>query len=74
MKNEAPVRKIPDINTCRDYMCHENPTATPEEAAFALWSRYPNTLTFEAFLQGARAIQELKDMNLPPPSTRDKTP
>jgi hypothetical protein len=50
------------IDTVRDYMCFENPTATPEEAAFALWERYPNTYSHEAFLKSTRIVQEVKDL------------
>jgi hypothetical protein len=50
------------IDTVRDYMCFENPTATPEEAAFALWNRYPNTYSYEAFLKSTRMIVEVKEI------------
>ncbi|HXJ87613.1 MAG TPA: hypothetical protein VMS18_12400 [Candidatus Binatia bacterium] len=50
------------IDTVRDYMCFENPTATPEEAAFTLWNRYPNTYAFEAFLKSTRTVQEVKEI------------
>lgn len=48
------------IDTVRDYMCFENPTATPEEAAFALWKRYPTTYSYEAFLKSTRLFKRSK--------------
>jgi hypothetical protein len=30
-----------NIDTVRDVMCYENPSLTPEEAAFLLSTRYP---------------------------------
>ena len=50
------------IDTVRDYICFENPTATPEEASFALWERHSNTDSYEAFLKSTRIVQEVKDL------------
>ena len=50
------------IDTVRDYMCFENPAATPEEAALTLWERFPNTYSYEAFLKSTRIVQEVKDL------------
>ena len=49
------------IDTVRDYMVSENPTATPEEAAFALSTRYPQ-YSYEAFLKSTRGIQEIREL------------
>lgn len=50
------------IDTVRDYMCFESSTATPEEAAFPLWERYPNAYWYEAFLKSTRIVQEVTDL------------
>ena len=38
------------------------PPPTPEEAAFALWERYPDTYSYEAFLKSTRTVQEITDL------------
>jgi len=50
------------IDTVSHYKCFENPTATTEEAAFALWERYPDTYSYEAFPRSTRTVQEVKDL------------
>lgn len=47
------------IDTVRDYMVSENPTATPEEAAFALSTRYPQ-YSYEAFLKARGGFRRLE--------------
>jgi hypothetical protein len=49
------------IDTVRDVMCFENPSLTPEEAAFPLSTRYPE-YSYHTFLKSTRAIQEMKDL------------
>lgn len=50
-----------DIDTVLDLMCFEQPSLTPEEAAFELWSRYPDTYSYQGFLKGTRRVQEIKE-------------
>lgn len=50
------------IDTVRDFTCFEAPSLTPEDAAFALWNRYPQTYAYEAFLKSTQLVQEIKDM------------
>jgi hypothetical protein len=52
------------IDTVRDVMCYENPSLTPEEAAFLLSTRYPE-YSYQAFLKSTRIIQEIKDLLAP---------
>ena len=51
-----------NIDTVRDFMCFEEPSLTPEEAAFALWNRYPQN-SYETFLQSTRLVQQVKEMS-----------
>jgi hypothetical protein len=52
------------IDTVRDVMCYENPSRTPEEAAFLLSTRYPE-YSYQAFLKSTRITQEMKDLLAP---------
>jgi hypothetical protein len=42
-----------NIDTVRDLMCFEDPSLTPEQAAFLLSTRYPQ-YSYEAFLKSTR--------------------
>jgi len=45
----------------RDVMCFENPSLTPEQAAFLLSTRYPQ-YSYEVFLKSTRLVQQVKVM------------
>lgn len=64
-REEVEVRQAKrgyiSIDTVQDLMCFEQPSLTPEEAAFELWSRYPDTYSYEAFLKSTRLVQEVKE-------------
>ena len=49
------------IDTVRDVMCFEDPSLTPEEAAFLLSNRYPQ-YSYEVFLKSTRLVQQAKDV------------
>lgn len=46
------------IDTVLDLMYLEQPSLTPEEAAFELWSRYPETYSYQGFLRITRLVQK----------------
>ena len=50
-----------NIDTVRDFMCFEQPSLTPQEAAFALWNRYPD-YSYETFLHSTRLVQQVKQI------------
>ena len=50
-----------NIDTVRDFMSFEQPSLTPEEAAFALWNRYPEH-SYETFLHSTRLVQQVKEL------------
>jgi len=47
------------IDTVRDVMCFENPSRSPEEAAFLLSTRY-SQYSYESFLNSCRLVEEVK--------------
>ena len=51
-----------NIDTVRDFMSFEEPSLTPEEAAFALWNRYPE-YSYETFLHSTRLVQQVKELS-----------
>jgi hypothetical protein len=61
LEAQQQAKGIVSIETVRDYMVFENPMATPEEAAFALSTRYPE-YSYEVFLKSTRTMQDVKDL------------
>jgi hypothetical protein len=49
------------IDVVRDLMCHEQPTLSPEEAAFVLSNRFPG-YPYEALLRSTRLVHMVKEL------------
>jgi len=61
LEDRQQARGEVTIDTVRDLMCFEDPSLTPEQAAFLLWIRYPQH-SYETFLNSTRLVQQVKDL------------